>query len=127
MFGETTGRGAAPRHRVGAKLRSDKQYLGIERSLQRAWAKGAGLIDEELERPMVAVVNTWQDFSPENVHLPETLTVSGRTTGELVVTEQILARRRHSLSPMPPRVTRGYLKHYAEQVAPAAEGAVMPR
>ena len=60
MFGETRGREVAPRHRVGTKLRSDRQYLGIERSLQRAWAKGAGLIDEEFERPMVAVVNTYQ-------------------------------------------------------------------
>ncbi len=50
-------------------MRSDKQYLGVDRSLQRAWAKGAGLIDEEFERPMIAVVNTWQDFSPENIHL----------------------------------------------------------
>ena len=50
-------------------MRSDRQYLGIERSLQRAWAKGAGLIDEEFERPMIAVVNTCQDFSPENIHL----------------------------------------------------------
>ena len=50
-------------------MRSDKQYLGIERSLQRAWAKGAGLIDEEFERPMIAVVNTYQEFSPENIHL----------------------------------------------------------
>ena len=50
-------------------MRSDKQYLGVERSLQRAWAKGAGLIDEEFRRPMIAVVNTYQDFSPENVHL----------------------------------------------------------
>ena len=50
-------------------MRSDKQFLGVERSLQRAWAKGAGLIDEEFERPMIAVVNTYQDFSPENVHL----------------------------------------------------------
>ena len=54
---------------MGARVRSNKQFLGIERSLQRAWAKGAGLIDEEFERPMVAVVNTWQDFSPENIHL----------------------------------------------------------
>ena len=53
-----------PEHRVEADLRSDKQFLGVERSLQRAWAKGAGLIDEEFERPMVAVVNTYQDFSP---------------------------------------------------------------
>lgn len=51
------------------KLRSVKQFRGIERSLQRAWAKGAGLIDEEFERPMIAVVNTYQDFSPENFHL----------------------------------------------------------
>ncbi|MDE0049451.1 MAG: dihydroxy-acid dehydratase [Rhodospirillales bacterium] len=51
------------------RLRSDEQYLGIERSLQRAWAKGAGLIDEEFEQPMIAVVNTYQEFSPENVHL----------------------------------------------------------
>ena len=51
------------------RLRSDEQYLGIERSLQRAWVKGAGLIDEEFEQPMVAVVNTYQEFSPENIHL----------------------------------------------------------
>ena len=50
-------------------MRSDRQFLGVERSLQRAWAKGAGLIDEEFARPMIAVVNTYQDFSPENVHL----------------------------------------------------------
>ena len=50
-------------------MRSDEQYLGVERSLQRAWAKGAGLIDEEFDRPMIAVVNTYQDFSPENIHL----------------------------------------------------------
>ena len=53
----------------GAGVRSDRQFLGVERSLQRAWAKGAGLIDEEFARPMIAVVNTYQDFSPENVHL----------------------------------------------------------
>ena len=50
-------------------MRSDRQYLGVERSLQRAWAKGAGLIDEEFERPMIGVVNTCQEFSPENIHL----------------------------------------------------------
>jgi len=50
-------------------MRSKKQFQGIERSLQRAWAKGAGLIDEEFQQPMIAVVNTYQDFSPENFHL----------------------------------------------------------
>ncbi len=49
--------------------RSSLQFLGVERSLQRAWAKGAGLIGEEFERPMIAVVNTYQEFSLVNVHL----------------------------------------------------------
>jgi len=52
-----------------SKRRSELQFAGLERSLQRAWAKGAGLIDEEFARPMIAVVNTYQDFSPENFHL----------------------------------------------------------
>jgi dihydroxy-acid dehydratase len=55
--------------KVDNRRRSEKQFTGLERSLQRAWAKGAGLIDEEFERPMIAVVNTYQDFSPENFHL----------------------------------------------------------
>lgn len=50
-------------------LRSAKQFTGIERSLQRAWIKGAGFTDVDLSRPLIAVVNTYQDFSPENVHL----------------------------------------------------------
>ena len=45
----------------------------------------------------------------------------------LAVGAETLADRRRNHSPMPPRITRGYLKHYAEQVAPAAEGAVIPR
>lgn len=51
------------------KSRSERQFQGVERSLQRAWIKGAGFTDEELQRPLIAVVNTYQDFSPENFHL----------------------------------------------------------
>lgn len=51
------------------KSRSERQFRGVERSLQRAWIKGAGFTDEELQRPLIAVVNTYQDFSPENFHL----------------------------------------------------------
>ena len=49
--------------------RSEYQYRGVERSLQRAWIKGAGFTDDELLRPLIAVVNTYQNFSPENFHL----------------------------------------------------------
>ena len=215
FLGETARRQVARRHRVEASLRSDRQYLGLERSLQRAWAKGAGLIDEEFARPMVAVVNTCQDFSLARVFEDEesaiealrfnrirpgtclvirnegtrggpgmremlgatsalmgaglgtscALVTDGRFSGathgpaigyvtpeaarggpialvedgdpiridlpgrtlHLAVGAETLADRRRNHSPMPPRITRGYLKHYAEQVAPAAEGAVMPR
>jgi dihydroxy-acid dehydratase len=50
-------------------MRSKDQFEGIQRTLQRAWIKGAGFTDEELERPLVLIANTWQDFSPENAHL----------------------------------------------------------
>ncbi len=50
-------------------MRSKDQFEGIQRSLQRAWIKGAGFTDEELDRPIVMIANTYQDFSPENAHL----------------------------------------------------------
>ena len=46
---------------------------------------------------------------------------------DLDVPEEVLATRRANLVPRPPTVTRGYLAFYAEQVAPACRGAVMPR
>lgn len=66
---KTKGKGNKAMDKTDHRRRSQKQFSGVERSLQRAWAKGAGLIDEEFERPMIAVVNTYQDFSPENFHL----------------------------------------------------------
>ena len=46
---------------------------------------------------------------------------------ELGVSDRELTARRAAHKPLPPRVRRGYLKHYAKHVAPAADGAVMPR
>lgn len=50
-------------------MRSRDQFAGTDRSLQRAWIKGAGFTDEELSQPLVMIANTYQDFSPENAHL----------------------------------------------------------
>jgi dihydroxy-acid dehydratase len=50
-------------------MRSAQQFKGMDRTLQRAWIKGAGFTDAELDRPLIGVANTYQDFSPENVHL----------------------------------------------------------
>ena len=46
---------------------------------------------------------------------------------DLDVAPEVLAERRARHTPLPARVTRGYLKHYSETVAPASDGAVMPR
>ena len=46
---------------------------------------------------------------------------------DLEVPKQIVKERFNHYKPLEPRIKRGYLKHYAEHVAPASEGAIMPR
>ena len=46
---------------------------------------------------------------------------------DLLVEPAEIERRRASYVAPEPRVNRGYLKLYAEHVAPASEGAVLPR
>ena len=41
----------------------------ISRAPARAMLKATGLTDEDLEKPFVAVVNTWTEVTPCNVHL----------------------------------------------------------
>jgi dihydroxy-acid dehydratase len=51
------------------KLRSEALKKGPERAPARAMLKGAGLTDADLERPLIAVVNTWTEVMPCNLHL----------------------------------------------------------
>lgn len=46
-----------------------RQFQGFDRALQRAWIKGAGYTDRDLDRPLIGIANTYQSFAPENVHL----------------------------------------------------------
>ena len=57
---------------------------------------------------------------------PIRIDLTGRRL-DLEVARDVLAERLRIYEPRPARVSRGYLKHYAEHVAPASEGAVMPR
>ncbi|MHA1617394.1 MAG: dihydroxy-acid dehydratase [Candidatus Njordarchaeales archaeon] len=50
-------------------MRSDKVKKGIDRLPHRALFKAAGLTDDDLERPLVAVVNSWNEIVPGHVHL----------------------------------------------------------
>ena len=108
-------------------MRGDKQFLGIERSLQWAWANGAEFIDEEFTRPMIAVVNAHQDFSPENVHLRQIgdaveagIRMAGGTPCEFNIFHVTDSETFAS-------VGMRYVLPSRDLVAPASEGAEMSR
>jgi len=51
--------------------RSDAITKGPARAPARAMLRGAGLTDEDLARPLIAVVNTWSTVTPCNLHLAD--------------------------------------------------------
>jgi dihydroxy-acid dehydratase len=55
-------------HQV-SELRSRKAYDGTEGYLARTLLKACGLTDEEVNRPLVAVANSWNTIMPGHVHL----------------------------------------------------------
>jgi dihydroxy-acid dehydratase len=50
-------------------MRSDALKKGPSRAPARAMLKGTGLTDADLERPLIAVVSTWTEVMPCNLHL----------------------------------------------------------
>lgn len=44
---------------------------GVERAPQRAMLRAIGLTDEDLERPLIGIANTWVEAQPCNYHLRE--------------------------------------------------------
>ena len=50
-------------------MRSDKTKKGIERAPNRALLRATGLTDAEMERPFIAVVNSWTELIPGHIHL----------------------------------------------------------
>ena len=50
-------------------MESDKIKKGMSRAPARAMLKATGLSDADIERPLVAVVNTWSEITPCNYHL----------------------------------------------------------
>jgi dihydroxy-acid dehydratase len=54
---------------MSLELRSKKAYGGIEGCNRRSLLKACGFTDEELNRPLVAVANSWTTVVPGHVHL----------------------------------------------------------
>jgi dihydroxy-acid dehydratase len=80
-------------------MKSDQIKKGPERAPARAMLRATGLDDEQIYRPMIAVVNTWSDVTPCNMHLrdlavplKEGIRAAGGTPvefGSIVVTDGI--------------------------------------
>ncbi len=51
------------------KMRSDAIKKGASRAPARAMFKAMGLTDDDLERPLIGVANTWTELTPCNLHL----------------------------------------------------------
>jgi dihydroxy-acid dehydratase len=54
---------------VGEELRSEVLKKGKEKAPHRALLKALGLTDAELERPLIGVVNSFNEVAPGHVHL----------------------------------------------------------
>jgi dihydroxy-acid dehydratase len=54
---------------VTGTMRSDSIKKGISRAPARAMLKATGLNDADLDKPLIAVANTWSDVTPCNIHL----------------------------------------------------------
>lgn len=50
-------------------MRSDNIKKGLERAPHRSLLKATGLIDDEMDRPFIAVVNSWNEIIPGHIHL----------------------------------------------------------
>jgi dihydroxy-acid dehydratase len=50
-------------------MRSDKTKKGFERAPNRSLLKATGLTDSEIDKPFIAVVNSWNELIPGHIHL----------------------------------------------------------
>ncbi len=54
---------------MGGQMRRSEIFLKPEFAPHRALWRASGLIDEELKRPLIGVVNAWNEIVPGHVHL----------------------------------------------------------
>jgi len=50
-------------------MRSDNIKKGVERAPHRSLLKATGVTDSEMDKPFIAVVNSWNEIIPGHVHL----------------------------------------------------------
>lgn len=55
-------------------LRSDIIKKGVERAPHRALLKATGLTSEDMEKPLIAIANSWTEIVPGHIHLIDVAT-----------------------------------------------------
>ena len=50
-------------------MNSDKMKLGVERAPQRSLLKAMGLTDSQIRKPLIGIVNSYNEVIPGHVHL----------------------------------------------------------
>ncbi|MBN1134579.1 MAG: dihydroxy-acid dehydratase [Methanosarcinaceae archaeon] len=50
-------------------MRSDSIKKGLERAAHRSLLKATGITDSEMDKPFIAVVNSWNEIIPGHIHL----------------------------------------------------------
>ncbi|MBT9149658.1 MAG: Dihydroxy-acid dehydratase [Dehalococcoidia bacterium] len=50
-------------------MRSDTLKKGLQRAPHRSLLKACGVMDEDMEKPFIAVVNSWTEIVPGHIHL----------------------------------------------------------
>ena len=54
-----------------SELRSRTMLSGPDRAPARSMLRAVGLTDEDFEKPLILIANTWTDATPCNSHLRE--------------------------------------------------------
>jgi len=62
-------------------MRSDRMKKGLERAPHRALFKAIGYTDEELQRPLIGVANSFNEIIPGHIHLRQ---ITSGWQGELL-------------------------------------------
>ena len=124
--------------------------------IRRALMKSMGFGDQDLEKPLVAVANTWNEILPGAYHLnrigeavkrgiqgagePEAMDggpIALIRDGDMIeidiparkinvdLSKEEMARRREQWKPPEPKVTHGWLAHFAKHATSADKGAYL--
>ena len=136
-------------------MKSDNVKKGIQQAPHRSLFNALGMTKEEMERPLVGIVSSYNEIVPGHMNLDKIVNavkqgvaMAGGTPVvfpaialveegdiikinipenrlELAVSDEELARRKAGWTPREPKVKTGYLARYASMVTSGNRGAIL--